>query len=281
MLLPLKRGTIIANVISKILHRYRYSYILLKQLVKTDFKLRYQSSLLGYLWSVLKPLFLFIIMYMVFVKVLNVNYGVENSGAYLLLGLVVWGFFTELTGGSVGAIVGKGDLLRKLNFPRYTIVLATGVSALINLLINLIVVAIFVVIGGLDLHFDALLSPIIFAELFALGLALAFFLSALYVRLRDIGYVWDVILQAMFYATPIFFPINYAPLWAQKILILNPVAQTLQDLRYLLISHDTVTITNVYGTKWMRLVPIAITIGLIIIAAAYFKNRSKYFAEEI
>ncbi len=220
-------------------------------------------------------------MYMVFVKVLNVDYGVENSGAYLLLGLVVWGFFTELTGGSVGAIVGKGDLLRKLNFPRYTIVLATGVSALINLLINLVVVAIFVVIGGLDLHFDSLLSPIIFAELFAFGLALAFFLSALYVRLRDIGYVWDVVLQAMFYATPIFFPIQYAPVWAQKILILNPAAQTLQDLRYLLISHKTVTITNVYGTKWMRLVPIGITIILIIIATVYFKKRSKYFAEEI
>ena len=281
MLLPLKSGTIVDNVISRILQRYRYSYILLKQLVKTDFKLRYQSSLLGYLWSVLKPLFLFVIMYLVFVKVLKVDYGVENSGAYLLIGLVIWGFFTELTGGSVGAIVGKGDLLRKLNFPRYTIVLATGVSALINLLINLVVVAIFVAMGGIDLRFDAFLAPLIFAELFALGLALAFFLSALYVRLRDIGYVWDVVLQAMFYATPIFFPITLAPLWAQKILILNPVAQTLQDLRYLLISHDSVTITNIYGTKWMRLVPIALTFLLILIAAMYFKNRSRYFAEEI
>ena len=218
---------------------------------------------------------------MVFVKVLNVNYGVHNSGAYLLLGLVIWGFFTELTGGSVGAIVGKGELLRKLNFPRYTIVLATGVSALINLFINLVVVFIFILVGGEEFHFDAFLSPVLFAELFVMGMALAFFLSALYVRLRDIGYVWDVVLQAMFYGTPIFFPITAAPIWAQKILILNPVAQTLQDIRYLLVSHNTTTITTIYGNRWVRLVPIAITLILVVIAAAYFKQRSKYFAEEI
>lgn len=220
-------------------------------------------------------------MYMVFVKVLNVNFGVKNSGAYLLIGLVIWGFFTEMTGGSVGSIVGKGDLLRKLNFPRYTIVLATGVSSLINLLINMVVVFIFIFIGGHEFRFDALLAPLIFAELFVLGMALAFFLSALYVRLRDIGYVWDVILQAMFYGTPIFFPITLAPLWAQKLLILNPVAQCLQDIRYLLVSHNTPTITTIYGNHYARLIPVAITAVLIAIAAIYFKSRSKYFAEEI
>lgn len=281
LLPPHKKDIIIVNVMTRFIDRYRYSYILLKQLVKTDFKLRYQSSLLGYLWSVLKPLFLFMIMYLVFVKVLNIDFGVENSGAYLLVGLVIWGFFTEMTGGSVGSIVGKGDLLRKLNFPRYTIVLATGLSALINLTINMVVVFVFIFVGGSEMHFDALLSPVVFLELFAIGMALAFFLSALYVRLRDIGYVWDVVLQAMFYATPIFFPITLAPLWAQKLLILNPVAQCLQDIRYLLVSHDTPTITTIYGNHWMRLVPVSITLLFVVIAAMYFRSRSKYFAEEI
>lgn len=281
LLLPLVNSTIGTNVISKILTRYRYSFILLKQLVKTDFKLRYQSSLLGYLWSVLKPLFLFLIMYMVFVKVLNIDFGVKNSGAYLLLGLVIWGFFTEMTGGSVGAIVGKGDLLRKLNFPRYTIVLATGLSALINLLINMIVAFAFIFFGGQELQLDAVLAILVFVELFAIGMALAFFLSAVYVRLRDVGYVWDVVLQAMFYITPIFFPITLAPLVAQKILILNPVAQCMQDIRYLLVSHDTPTIGTVYGNEWMRLVPITITLLFVVVAAMYFRSRSKYFAEEI
>src|SRR5207253_9219868 len=96
--------------------RYRYSLILLKQLVKTDFKLRYQNSVLGYLWSLLRPLALFTIMYVVFAKVLHVDYGVPHSAAYLLLGLVLWNFFGEITSGSIGAIVGKGDILRKINF---------------------------------------------------------------------------------------------------------------------------------------------------------------------
>ncbi len=268
-------------MIKKLKNRYRYSTILLNQLVKTDFKLRYQNSVLGYLWSLLKPLFLFLIMYMVFVKVLNVDFGVKNSGAYLLLGLVIWSFFTEVTGGSVGAIVGKGDLLRKLSFPRYVIVLSTGFSALINLCLNLLIVGLFILIGGSDTSWKILLAPLIFAELFVFSLALGFFLSAAFVKLRDIGHIWDVIMQALFYITPIFFPITLAPLWAQKILILNPLAQIMQDLRYLLVSHHTTTINSVYGSSWSRLIPVIITLIMAFIASLYFRKKSKYFAEEI
>jgi ABC-2 type transport system permease protein len=261
--------------------RYRYSVILLKQLVKSDFKLRYQNSFLGYLWSLLKPLFLFVIMYMVFVKVLEVDFGVSNSGAYLLFGLVLWSFFTELTGGSVGAIVGKGDLLRKLNFPKYVIVLATSCSALVNFFLNLIVVAVFVAITGIDLSWSALLAPVVFFELFVLSLGLGFFLSATYVKLRDIGYIWDVVMQALFYGTPIFFPITLAPLWAQKLIMLSPLAQTMQDMRYLLISDKTTTIGTVYGNEWIRVVPVGITFLIALIAALYFRKQSRFFAEEI
>lgn len=220
-------------------------------------------------------------MYMVFVKVLNVDFGVKNSGAYLLLGLVLWSFFTELTGGSVGSIVGKGDLLRKLNFPRYTIVLATAASAFINLILNLIVVIVFIVVGGAEISWKVIFVPLIFVELLIFGLALGFFLSATYVKLRDIGHIWDVILQALFYATPIFFPITLAPHWAQKIIMLNPLAQSMQDIRYLVISDRTTTIASVYGYSWIRIVPVLITIAIAIIAALYFRKRSKFFAEEI
>jgi ABC-2 type transport system permease protein len=255
--------------------------ILLKQLVKSDFKLRYQSSFLGYLWSLLKPLFLFVIMYVVFVKILGVDFGVPNSGSYLLFGLVVWSFFTELTGGSVGAIVGKGDLLRKLNFPKYVVILSTASSALINFSINLVVVFIFMAIQGLNVSWSALLAPVVFLELLVLGLGLAFFLSATYVKLRDIGYIWDVIMQALFYATPIFFPITAAPLWVQKIMMISPLAQTMQDLRYLLISEKSVTIATVYGNSWIRVVPIGISVLVALIAASYFRKQSRFFAEEI
>ncbi len=269
------------KVINNLLNKYRYSTILLNQLVKTDFKLRYQGSVLGYVWSLLKPLFLFLITYVVFVKILRVNFGVDNSGAYLLLGIVLYSFFAELTGGSIGAVVGKGDLLRKLNFPRYVVVLASCLSALINLILSLIIVAVFLVVGGLEIRLDVILVPLLLLQLFILGTGLAFFLSALFVKLRDVGHIWDVILQALFYASPILFPLALAPLWLQKILILSPLAQTIQDLRYLLVSPNTPTIDDVYGNEWVRIIPITITIIIAVLAALYFRRRSKYFAEEI
>lgn len=251
-------------------------------MVKTDFKLRYQSSLLGYLWSLLKPLMLFGIMYLVFVGVLNVDYGVKNSGAYLLLGLVLWSFFTEITGGSVGSVVGKGDLLRKLSFPRYVLVVSPAISALINMLINLVIVLIFMLVGGVVISWYIVLAPLLLVQLFMLSLAIGFFLSAIYVKLRDIGYVWDVVTQILFYATPIFFPLTLAPTWAQKILMLNPLAQIIQDLRYIMISPNTTTITEVYGgNSLIRIIPVAITLTLLVLGGWYFKKNSKNFAEEI
>ncbi len=267
---------------NKITSKYRYAVVLLRQLVKTDFKLRYQNSFLGYVWSLLKPLALFVIMYWVFVRVIKVDYGVKNSGAYLLLGLVMWTFFIELTGGSVASIVGKGDLLRKLSFPKYILVVSPAVSALINMGINFLVAMIFILVGDHQIGWQVVVVPLLIMQLFVFSLSIGLFLSATYVRLRDIGYVWDVVMQLLFYATPIFFPLDFAPPWAQKLLILSPLAQSIQDLRYELISRNTPTITSVYGgNSLVRLVPIVITVGMLVVCGTYFKRRSQYFAEEI
>lgn len=262
--------------------RFSYAAILLKQLVKTDFKLRYQGSALGYLWSLLKPLFLFVILYTVFVRFAKVDYGVDNSGVYLLLGIVIWTFFSEVTSNSVSSIVTKGDLLRKLNFPRYVIVLAVGFSALINLMLNMLIVGVFMVVGGVSVGLNVLIVPLLFVELFAFSLAIGFFLSAAYVKLRDINHIWEIIMQALFYLTPILFPLSFAPLWAQKILIINPLAQIIQDMRYILVSSDTITIDDVFvGNELARVIPVSIVILSVIIATRYFRSKSKYFAEEI
>ena len=268
----------------KIQQRYRYSYILLKQLVKTDFKLRYQNSVLGYLWSLIKPLALFTILYIVFVKFLRVGDQVPNFAIYLLLGIVLWNFFAEVTIGSVTLIVGKGDLLRKLNFPRYNIILAGSFSALINLFLNLLVVSIFMIFKGVDLRMDALLFPLIIIELYIFALALAFFLSALYVKYRDVNYIWEVFMQGAFYATPILYPISIVVAkneLAAKLLLINPLAQIIQDARYMLVTDKTVTISSLYGNEYARLIPITITIVVVVVASLYFRKRSKYFAEEI
>src|SRR5882762_90595 len=110
---------------------------LLSELVRTDFKLRYQNSVLGYLWSLLRPLLLFVILYVVFVKFLKIGNRVPHYPVYLLLGIVLWNFFNEMTAQSVGSIVGRGDLIRKIKIPRWVIIISTSLSALINLFLNL------------------------------------------------------------------------------------------------------------------------------------------------
>lgn len=262
--------------------RYRYSFILLKQLVKTDFKLRYQGSVLGYMWSVLKPLFLFVTLYFVFAKFLKFGGTFKHYPQYLLLGIILWNYFTEVTAGSVGAIVGKGDLLRKINFPKYVIILAGSFSAFINLLLNFVVLAIFLAFGHIGLTWHALLIIPLVAELFVISIALAFFLSALFVRFRDISYIWEVVMQAAFYATPILYLLNRVPNRVAKLMLLNPMAQIIQDARYALINPKTTTIYQLYGgDKFIWAIPLGITFVTVVLAATYFRKRSKFFAEEV
>jgi ABC-2 type transport system permease protein len=262
--------------------RYRYSIILLKQLVKTDFKLRYQNSVLGYIWSLLRPLLLFIILYFVFTKFLKVGKDIPYYPVYLLVGIVLWNYFVEVTSGSVGAIVGRGDLMRKINFPKYVIILAGSASALINLLLNSIVIAVFMVISQIPLTYHVLLVIPLIIELFIAALGVAFLLSALYVRFRDISYIWEVVTQAAFYATPILYPLSLVSPRIAKVMLLNPIAQIIQDIRYCLVTTETQTIGYLYGgNKAMWLIPISLTMVTATVAGLYFRARSKYFAEEV
>lgn len=264
-----------------LISKYRYSVILLAQMVKTDFKLRYQGSILGYTWSLLRPLALFAILYVVFTVFLKIGDAVPNYAIYLLLGVVLWNYFLEVTTTSVSAIVAKGDLIRKINFPKYVIILSGSFSALINLLINLAVVGAFMIFAKVSIGLSALLIIPLIAQLFVFSLAVAFFLSAAFVRFRDVGYVWDVIVQGAFYATPILYPLTLVPHDISKLLILNPVAQIIQDFRYVLVTQTQPTVSTLYGRPLARLMPIAITLIVVFLAAWYFRKRSKYFAEEV
>jgi ABC-2 type transport system permease protein len=268
--------------VHKFRQRYRYSIILLKQLVKTDFKLRYQGSVLGYAWSLLRPLFLFVILYIVFGVFLKAKGNIPHYPVYLLLGIVFWNYFAEVTMGSVGAIVGRGEILRKINFPRYVIILAGSFSAFINLLINFAVIGVFMFFSHVDLTWRALIILPLVAELFVLSIGLAFFLSALFVRFRDVSYIWEVILQGAFYATPILYPLSLVPDKAAKILLLNPMAQIIQDARHVLVTPASQTIYQLYGgDKWIWAIPLGATMIIVVLAATYFRKRSKYFAEEV
>lgn len=261
--------------------------ILLKAMVSTDFKLRYQQSVLGYLWSILKPLLLFTIMYFVFVKFMRFGDGIPHFAVALLLGIVMWNFFNETTTGGMMSIVGHGDLLRKIHFSKYVVVIASSMSALINFGLNFIVVIIFMLINGVHLTWSCLLIVPLILELYILALGIAFFLSAVYVNLRDLNPIWEVVMQAGFYATPIIYPISmissrggmWGPIVAKLDLILNPVAQIVQDARYVLVDQANVTVWQMEGNHVLAVWPILFPILIFFAGLWYFTAKSKHFAE--
>ena len=272
------------HILSSLKQRYSYSLIILKQLVITDFKLRYKGSVLGYVWTLLKPLAMFAVMYVVFVRFLKFGADIPHFAVALLLGTVLWNFFSEVTLNGMSAVVGKGDLMRKLAFPRYVVVLASALSALINLTINLLVVGVFIVLNGVDISPRALLIIPIVVELFIFGLSLAFLLSAITVKLRDIGYIWELVLQAGFYATPIFYPLSMVAkvsFVASQAMLLNPMAQIIQDARWAVISPDTATVWSHIDRWYVQIIPLCIVAVLLITSVMYFKRQSPTFAEEV
>ena len=143
----------------------RKNMILLREMIKTDFKLRYQGSLIGHLWSILKPLLLFTIMYLVFVRFLRFDDGTPHYAIGLLIGMVTWNFFSEATNMGMMSIVSRGDLLRKLNFSKEIIVISSVVGAAINYSINLLVVFIFALVNGVAVSIGWLTVIPLFVEL--------------------------------------------------------------------------------------------------------------------
>lgn len=261
----------------------RRNKILLRELVVTDFKLRYQGSVLGYLWSILKPIFLFIILYIVFDKFLRLGRDIEHFPVYLLVGIVLWNFFTEATVQGLQSIVSRGDLIRKINFPKFIIVVSGTISAFINLIINTIVILVFCVINSVSISAEALLIIPLIAELYIFSLAVAFFLATLNVKYRDIGYLWEIFLQAAFYATPVIYPLQMVVKqmpWAASWLMLNPVAQVVQDVRKVLVTQQTLQLYDLVSFPVM-LTPFVAVIIVILLAVFYFRSNQRYFAESV
>lgn len=260
--------------------------VLVGMLVKTDFKLRYQDSVLGVAWSLLNPLMLFAIMYVVFDKFFGMGRmeGVEHYPVQLLLGIIMWTFFAESTQTGMNAIVAHGGLLRKISFPKFIVVVTSTLSAFINLLLSLVVVLVFAIFNHVQFTLNVLFLPIAIIEMYILAFSFALFLSAFYVKFRDIGHIWGVILQGWFYATPIIYPLamvtNFSPL-ASKIVLLFPPAQAIQDARYALISQKAPTVWNYIDGFQFQIIPILSILLISALGFWYFRKSSKTFAEEI
>lgn len=255
---------------------------LLTELVRTDFKLRYQGSVLGYAWSLLRPLFLFAILYVVFVNFLRLGDDVENFPVYLLLGIVIWNFFTEMTVQGLGSVVNRGDLIRKISIPRWMIVFSSSLAAVINLILNLFVVSIFMIVSGVDVGLTLAWLPFILFEVYLFALGIALILSSLYVKYRDVGYIWEVVMQAGFYATPILYPLTLiTSLTVQKLILLSPIAQAIQDARHVAVTEQSITIYQVFDGGPFMYIPFAIVLVTLLFGLYFFKKESKYFAENI
>ena len=265
---------------------YKGNRVLLKELTKTDFKLRYQGSALGYLWALLRPLMMFAILYVVFAKLLKFGNDIPHYPVYLLVGTTFWSFFTECTNQGIQAIVNRGDLIRKVCFPKYIVVVSATLTAVINVLINLVVIFIFALIDGVTPSWTWLLVPALLFELYCFSLGIAFLLGAINVKYRDITSIWDVLTQAPFYAVPIIYPItmiaNTSPL-AAKIILINPISQVIQDLRYCIDTTETITTWSYVGDQCfvLKFLPLLIVLIMLTWGSWYFRKKSKRFAEEI
>lgn len=207
---------------------------------------------------------------------------IEHFPVYLLLGIVIWNFFQEMTSRSLTSIVERGDLLRKIRIPRWVIILSSSISAVINLLLNMVVVVILMAINHVDILNTIWLLPLILLEVYIFSLGLSLFLSAAYVKFRDVSYIWEVILQAAFYLTPIIYPLTLITnITFQKLMLLNPMAQAIQDARYAAVSHKATIGYHLFENKIYTLIPFLIVILVFIIGFIYFKSQARYFAEEI
>jgi ABC-2 type transport system permease protein len=198
-------------------------------LARTEFKLRYFGSVLGYFWSLARPLLFFGVIYVFFTQILNVGKGIPHYGVYLLSGIVLWTFFGEATGTAVSSLVAREALLRKVRFPRLAVPLSVTLTSVFNLAMNLIAVFVFALINGVTPRLSWLwILPIVLGfMLMALGIGML--LSALYVRFRDIQPIWEVLVQALFYASPIMYVAdNYAGY--QHLAMLNPFALMLTQM---------------------------------------------------
>jgi lipopolysaccharide transport system permease protein len=207
---------------------YRYRDLILR-LAWSDFKLRYKSSALGFLWSLLEPLLMLVVLYVVFSNLMRIQ--VEHYQLFLLLGIILWNFIDRGTSMSIWGIVGKPSLVQKVYFPRDILVISTCITALLMTALEGVVFIIFMVVFRVLPETTVAYFPILFLLEFFIVLGLSMALSALNVYFRDVQFIWRLVVQVGFFATPILYPITIFPEKMRWIVMLNPMAQIITMMR--------------------------------------------------
>jgi lipopolysaccharide transport system permease protein len=213
---------------SRARRRSNYGSLVLQFALK-DFKIRYTHSVLGYTWSVINPVIFFLLYYVVFS--VFIRFEVPNYPAFLLLSVVIWNFFFEGSSRGVGSLLARADVLSKMVLPREIVVYSALLSAGLTFVINLAVLLVLLKVTGNALRLPALSFLLLLVDLVALTLGVSLFLAPIYVRFRDIGYLWNIVLQAGFWVTPILYSELMIPEQWRWIVWWNPIARILTDSR--------------------------------------------------
>ena len=259
----------------------RRFFHLLYLVAVTDFKKVYFNTALGYVWSLLRPLMLFAVLLFVFTQVFRIGSEVNNYPVLLLFNIVFFGFFTESTLASVTSVVSQETVVRKTQFPRLVIPLATVLTGLFNLGLNMIAVFIFMIAFGVEPMWTWLLFPVAVACLLVLTVAIAMLLSVLYVRYRDVLIIWSVATTMLFYATPVLYPIESMPEEFQQLAFINPLTPIMEQARVWVIDPDAPSAVAAAG-GWLHLLPAAlIYVGICIMAVRIFSREAPRIAEEL
>jgi ABC-2 type transport system permease protein len=255
----------------------------------TEFKRVYFGTVLGYVWSLVRPLMLFGVLLFIFTQVFKVGSELPYYPVLLLLGIVLFTFFQEATTAAVTSVVGQEGVVRKTQFPRLVIPLATVLTGAFNLGLNLVVVFVFIFAWGVDPTWTWLLFPVAVALLAILTAAVSMALSVLYVRFRDVAIIWTVAAQVLFYGTPILYPLSHGlpgesgfhNLTYERILMINPLAVIIQQVRVWMLEPDAPTAVEAVGGAVWLLPALAVFLGACIFALWIFNREAPRIAEEL
>ena len=240
---------------------WRRSLDLLYLISVTEFKRAYFGTVLGYVWSLLRPLLLFAILLFVFTKIFRIGSAVESYPVLLLFNIVLFSFLQDATSQSVQSVVAQEGIVRKTQFPRLVIPMATVMTALFNLAVNMVAVVIFLVAYGVEPMLSWLWFPFILGALFILTAALSVLLSALYVRFRDVAIIWGVAVTALFYGSPILYPFEFVPEQYRDLFAINPLTPLFIEARHVIIDPEAPGAVEAVG-GWAHMIPpLAISVG--------------------
>jgi ABC-2 type transport system permease protein len=265
---------------------WRRFFDLLWLMSVTEFKRVYFGTVLGYLWSLIRPLTLFGVLLFVFTQVFRIGSDkVEHYPVFLLLGIVLFTFFQEATSTSVTAVVAQEGVVRKTQFPRLVIPISTVLTGAFNLGLNLVVVFIFALAFGVEPAWTWLLFPFAVLALFVLTAAVSMALSVLYVRFRDVAIIWIVLAQVLFYATPILYPVNFkenVSATYEHLLMVNPLSVIFEQVRiWILHEPQAPSVVDAAG-GWAGLIPaFVIFVAVCAFGVWIFKREAPRVAEDL